>query len=197
MAFFQSRTGRTVNGSEENSFATNFRSLPDNTQAPAAIKKFVVQEYQGDIYYQIVWQLVDGDFKGAEVKQTIKPFDQDDIKAERALNMMYRIFTIGGLRTDFQDMPVNEDLAALKGKIMAIKIGNGIIGGEERTWVREVWRDGELETTTGETKVRTGTPSLPVSGTGIPPSPVVDSALSRNSQRQSAVPNLAEDDIPF
>ena len=191
MSFFQSKTGRPVNGSEENSFASNFRSLPDNTQAPAVIKRFAVQEYQGDTYYQIHWQLVDGDFKGSEVKQTIKPFEQDDNKAERALNMMFRIFTIGGLRTDFQDMPTNNDLAPLKGKIMSIKIGNGIIQGDERTWVREVWREGELDTVTGETKVvsNTATPAQPRPGQ-------VDSALSRNAQR-SAAPSLAEDDVPF
>lgn len=196
MAFFQSRSGRPVNGSEENSFATNFRSLPDNTQAPAVIKKFIVAEYKEDVYYQIVWQLVDGDFKGAEVKQTIKPFESDDNKAERALNMMFRIFTIGGLRTDFQDMPTNNDLAPLKGQIMAIKVGNGIIQGEERTWVREVWKEGELETCTGETKVRTGTPSLPTNADGVPLPPLSDNAFSRNNQRNAAQ-NLADDDVPF
>lgn len=196
MAFFQSRTGRPVNGSEENSFATNFRSVPDNTQAPAVIKKFSVQEYQGDTYYQVIWQLIDGDHKGAEVKQTIKPFEQDDNKAERALNMMFRIFTIGGLRTDFQDMPINEDLAPLKGQIMAIKIGNGIIQGEERTWVREVWKEGDLETVTGETKVASST-ATPAQPRNQQTPGQVDSALSRNSQRQAAAPSLADEDVPF
>lgn len=190
MSFFQSRTGKTINGSEENSFATNIRHLPDNTQAPAVIKKFTVQEYQGDTYYQIIWQLVDGDFKGSEVKQTIKPFEQDDNKAERALNMMFRIFTLGGLKTDFQDMPVNNDLAPLKGQIMAIKIGNGIIQGEERTWVREVWKEGELETCTGSTKIVTHAPSKQSENSA----PAGDNAFARNPKGAAS---LVEDDVPF
>lgn len=197
MSFFQSRSGNPINGKEENAFAqSSFRNLPDNTQARAAIKRFTLQDYKGDLSYQIVWHLLDGDFKGAEVKQSIRPFEDDAVKADRALNMMFRVFTIGGLRTDFIDMPNNDDLAPLRGCIMSIKIGNGIIQGEERTWVREVWREGDLETCTGETRVRNEPPAQPHHDMNTPPlsSYASDSALTRNASRAVTVP---DDSLPF
>ena len=194
MGFFNSRTGAPITGDEASSFSGNFRALPDNTQAPAMLKSFVEAEYQGEKFYQLIWKLVDGDFKGAEVKQRITPFDMDDVRAQRSMNMMMRIFKLCGHRTDYENPPTNSDLAPIKGQIMAIKIGNGIIQGEERTWVREVWKEGELETCTGETKVVTGKPS------SSPKSdPSTESAFDRENRRkaEAAKGTDLEDDIPF
>lgn len=190
MSLFKSRTGAPVTGSESNAFAGNLSHLPDNTQAQAMIKSFTVQEYQGEIFFQIIWKLVDGEFKGAEVKQRITPYDADDNRAQRALNMLYRIFTICGHRTDYEETPTDSDLAEMKGTICAIKAGNDIIQGTERTWIREVWSEGKLETITGETKVVTAKPDAPLKEK-------VETAFDREAARKSAAPSLADNDIPF
>jgi hypothetical protein len=189
MSFFTSRTGKEITGSEENSFTSNFRSLPDNTQAVAMIKSFKENEYLGDKFYQIIWKLLDGDFANSEVKQSIRVFDADDYKAQTALNMMFRIFKLCNHTKEYTNPPTNEDLAELRGCILSIKIGNGIIGDRDTTWVREVWKEGEIETCTGETKIVTSAPSQ----TSHDREPM-DSALSRNAQAKQSAP---DDDIPF
>lgn len=189
MSFFKSRTGAPINGSEENSFTTNFRSLPDNTQAVAVIKSFTLKEYMGDKNYQVIWKLVDGDFKGAEVKQSIRPFEDDDNKAQRALNMMYRLLRLADHPIDFRDAPTDSDLATMKGKIFSIKTGFGIIQGEERTWVREVWRQGDIETCTGDTK--------PASVIPTSQNNAVHNEQSALERHNKLISNTDDSDIPF
>lgn len=192
MSFFTSRTGAKITGDSNSSFANNFPHLPDNTQACAMIKAFTQEEFQGELFYQVIWLLVDGDFKGATVKQRITPFDLNDTRAQRALNMMMRIMVFCEHPTEFHNPPSNADLAPMHGKILSIKIGNGIIQGEERTWVREVWKEGQLPTVTGETKVMTSKPSEP--------KPAINneqSAFDRERQRKNTTDNVLTDDIPF
>lgn len=188
MGFWDSRTGAPITGDESSSFAGNFRHLPDNTVATAIIKSFLPTEYQGDKSYQIIWQLIDGDFKGSQAKQRLEVYHADDAKAQRSLNMFMRICKLCDYKLEHSMAPQPEDLAPMKGKILCIKIGNGFIQGEERTWVREVHAEGALETSTGSTPIVTGTPDKK---TQTP-----ESALQRNS----AGKKTSEDelnDIPF
>ena len=110
------------------------------------------------------------------------------------MNMLYRIFTLAGHRTDYEDLPTNEQLSVMRNTILSIKVGNGIIEGQDRTWVREVWKEGDLEICTGETKVTTGTPR-----TSTPaPSADTESAFDRQRKREAAAATgQLEDDIPF
>lgn len=194
MSFWKSRTGTSITGDEASSFAGNsgkFRSLPDNTIATAMIKNASLNEYNGEKCYQIVYGLVDGDFKGAEVKQRISPFDIDDKRAERNLNMFMRLFKLCDIKLTHDEAPTDIDMAPLRGKLLCIKIGNGIIQGQDRTWVREVHLSGTLETITGNTQIRTVHPELPVMQTQSVNG--VESALTRN---KNVVPEM-DDDIPF
>lgn len=147
---FTSRFGRQITGSEQASFSSVSSHIPNNTQACAMIKSFKINQFEGEHVFQILWKIIDGDFANKIVKQTIKPFEKKDSAAERHLNMLYRIFLLCGHRTDYMGMPDNDDLAKMNGNVLSIKIGNGIIQGQERTWVREVWHEGEIETKTGE-----------------------------------------------
>lgn len=187
---FKSRTGAAITGDESAAFSGNFATLPDNTQAPAMIKSFTVKEYDGETYFQLIWKLVDGDFKNAEVKQRITPFDVDDNRAQRNMNMLYRIFGLLNHKTDYIELPTDSDLAVMRGQVLDIKIGNGYIQGENRTWVREVWKSGELEVCTGETKVVTSKPS------GEPVRE--ESMLEREARRKADASTTGRDDgIPF
>lgn len=198
MSLFKSRTGADITGSDANSFSGNFKPLPDNTQATAAIKTFTIQEYEGETFFQVIWKLIDGEFKGSEVKQRIAPFDRDDNRAQRALNMLYRIFKLLGHRTDYEDVPTNEDLASMRNGILSIKIGNGVIEGQDRTWVREVWREGQLDVVTGETKETGSKPRTSAPSQSPAAASDQDSAFDRERKRREAAKNeLPDDDIPF
>lgn len=194
MSFWQTRTGNKIDGSDANSFSSNFKSLPDNTVATAMVKSVLLNEYNGEKYYQLIWKLIDGEFESAEVKQRITPYDVDDNKAQRSLNMLMRLFKLSEVKLTHSEEPQDEDLAPMKNKIMCIKIGNGIIQGEERTWVREVHKKGELETCTGNTIVNTARPESQ-SKVAQQDDLFNDSALSRNKSNPE-VDNI-DDDIPF
>lgn len=184
MSFWQSRTGREITGDEQSSFVGNFRAIPDNTVVTAIIKNFSMQTSQiGEMYHQIVWTLVDGDFAGAEVKQSLNTQQQNDAKAQRALNMFMRVLKLCNVTLAHNDTPNDGDLAPCKGKILCIKIGNTVIEGRDITYVKEVHKEGALATITGETKpqkVVTSTPELPGG----------DSALTSYSRAK-------EGDVPF
>lgn len=144
MSFFTSTTGRVVDGSDAKAFSNAFPSLPDGLCAPACIKKFTQEEYEDEIYYQVIWSILEGEFKGCSVKQRITVYDANPDKAERALNMMYRIFKLCDHKTDYVDAPDSVDLLPMTNKMCDIKIGNGVIEGVDRTWVREVHELGKL-----------------------------------------------------
>ena len=178
MSFWQSKTGEPITGNEGDSFVSYFASIPDNTQADAVIKAFEPREYNESKNYQVIWSICSGDFSGCLVKQTINPFDQDAAKSQRALNMMMRFYKLTDYKPTHNNAPSKEDLLPMIGKKFSIKIGNGIIQGKDKTWVREIHAADKLEVKTGHTNVTTGFP---------------DSALSRNSR-------VADDvsvDIPF
>jgi len=187
MKFWSSRTGAEITGDENNSFSGNFKNMPDGTIASATIRKFIVNTTQeNDVQFQIFWKLIDGDFKGGEVKQTLKPYATDDIAAQRFLNMFMRIYKICGVKPTHENEPTNDDLSEFQGHILCIKIGNGVIEGAERTWVREVHAENAYPTETGNVVAHVGQPkqnnsetkatasvdsrktSLPNDGSGIP-----------------------------
>ena len=181
--FFVLSTGDKPTGSEAASFASNFIQVPDNTTANAKVKSFEPKEFESSKSYQIVWELLDGEFKGALVKQSITPFADDAKKADRAKEMFVRLYNLCELKPKHANEPTKEDLMAFIGKSCCIKAGNGVIQGVERTWVREVHAMNHLPSETGHTAVTIGIPSAHI-----------DSAYSRNPRVQEA---SLTDDIPF
>lgn len=141
-------------GKPEDAFTDSFTIVPDGTQANAMISSAKVSVYNDgektDI--KIYWKLVDGDFKGSVIKQTIKVFDSKDDKRLKALNMLKLIMDLCGFRPSHGGDPSDEDLAELKGNICGIKIRQwqmqneqtGIWG--EGNWVSEVHKDIEVLT---------------------------------------------------
>src|SRR3990167_9544029 len=130
MSFWQSKTGKAITGNEEDSFAGGFKIIPDGTTAPAMIKTFLVNEADAmNPFYEIQWKLVDGEYKGAQVRQKITCFDSKPEKAERALNMMMRLFKLLGVKPT-EGAPTEEDLAPMQGKILGIKIQEWAMDGK-------------------------------------------------------------------
>jgi hypothetical protein len=180
-SFWQLSTGEKPLGDEASSFAANFAPVPDGTLCDAVISSFDERTYNDELQYSVVWQIVNGEFGGVMVRQTIAPFAYDAKKADRAKNMMKRLYDLCSVVPKHNNPPTTEELAVFIGKKCFIKIGNGIIEDREKTWVREIHAAGKSEPKTGHTEVAKGYPSA------------VESAFSRNG---AADVNL-ESDIPF
>jgi hypothetical protein len=188
MSFYQSLTGKPIDGLPENTFAAVFELIPNGTQAPAMIKTFELKEpAEFDAHYQIVWKIVDGEFKGREVRQSIKAFDSNPDKKDRALNMMVRLFKLCEYRPSHQNAPTNQDLIPCLNKVFGIKIQEWSIvkpdgSISEGNWVSEVHKsDAEFPTVTGVKIIKT------------PKSSGIESALTRNAVHREEL----SDDIPF
>ncbi len=178
--FWSLSTGEKPSGSEAASFVSNFMHVPDNTQANAKIKSFAPKEFDGQKSFQVIWELVDGEFCGALIKQSLTPYAAEPQNADRAKEMFVRLYNLCDLKPKHANEPSKEDLLVFNGKRASIKIGNGLIRGVERTWVREVHSAGHLPVETGHTHVVIGTP--------------IESALTRNA-RGSVSETM--DDLPF
>ena len=123
MSFWQTRSGKPVTGSEEDSFTGDFPSIPNGTTARAKIKKYEQGiSFNDEPNYQITWEITDGEFKGRLLKQNLDVFSSDDKRADRAINMKRRIYEISGYAPTHDNSPSNEDLKPMIGKHAGIKI---------------------------------------------------------------------------
>lgn len=140
MSFWSSFSGDIIDGSEERSHSKGFELIPNNTTASSIIKKSELLKIQdsNDKFYQITYQLIDGDFKGSFVQQKIKCFDHDDKKRDRNLNMLFRLFKLCNYKPDHNSEPNNDDLINLNGNHIGIKIREWEYDGKQGNWVSEI-----------------------------------------------------------
>lgn len=176
MTFWESQSGTKIDGSAESSHVQQFKVIPDNTRAIVSIKDVQLRNIQGDEFYQATYKIIDGDFKGEEVRHKIKAFDNDKKKRDREVNMLMRLFRLCGKQPVGNTAPGNDDLAQLKGSVIGIKIQEWFFDGKEGNWVSEIHpSDGY------------------VSETGKKAEHDLSSAFSRNEARNSGIDN----DVPF
>lgn len=193
--FWQSGTGKKINGTADEAFLGDFRLIPDGTVADAVIKKFVIVEktndYTGvtDKYFEITWKLVSGDFKSREVSQKIKTFSGKPEAIDRNLNMLMLVMKLCDFKLTHSNVPVNEELAAMVNKTLTIKI---------REWHMPK-TDGSMMEGNHVSEVHPLEAIPTETGTLLPVHEKAsvskaDSALSRNPRVNEAELN---DDIPF
>ena len=137
-----------------------------------------------DKFYQVIYKLLDGDYKSREVTQKIKCFDGKPEQIQRNLNMLKLVMQLCELKPSTAKAPMDLELLPMLGKILSIKIGEWSMpkndgGMMEGNFVREVHPTGSLATETG---VKAEVVHRPT-----------DSALNRNA----ALLELADDGIPF
>ena len=196
MAFWDSRIeGQVISGDLKDAILPDFELIPNNTTAPAQIKSFeLVSKKVNDKdtdFYEVVYKITSGDFKGREVTQKIKAFDDKDTIAQRALNMLKLIYTLCKHVPKHSGVPTNEDHLPLVGKILGIKIGewsmprtnpkpdqSPFLTGNNVTEVHAITADFVTET-----GVKKELPKVTSS--------TVDSAFSRNER------NVDPNDVPW
>jgi hypothetical protein len=156
MSFWKSKTGGVIDGSVEHSHAVFFPIIPDGTTATASIKQVELKNFNGESFYQVTYKLIDGDFKGREVRQKIKCFNPDDKKRDRAVNMLMRLFNICGLTPTHLEAPKPDDFIPMAGKIVGIKIQEWADDGKEGNYVSEIYApDTKFVVATGVKMVHT------------------------------------------
>lgn len=158
MSFWTSRTGLEIDGSDKNAFNDSFATIPDGTMAPAMIKTFELQESeQWGPRYSIRWRIMEGDFKGREINQSIYAFADKPEKVDKALNMLMRVYKLCDHKPTHKDAPTTQDLSPMQGKMCGIKIAM-LIGkedGKERNYVSEVHSLAGFEAKTGAPVAKT------------------------------------------
>ncbi len=173
MSFWQGQAGKTLTGSAEDSFSGGFTPIPDGTIAVAMVQSFELSENDGfDPRYQVKWKIADGDFKNRQIFQNIFAFDKDPERAEKAKNMLMRIYKLCSHQPTHSNAPTNADLAPMQGSLCTIKIG------------MYVGKDGKKRNSLEE-----------VHESSYAPEGLFDSALSRN--KTPGAPSLDLDDVPF
>lgn len=191
--FWTSGSGLQPTGETHKAFVPEFSTIPNNTTAVAQIKAFEVVNKQingiQQKFLQITWKIANGDFKGREVNQKIKPFEGSPEQIDRALNMLKLVMDLCEIKPTHAGEPTNQDLMKMHGKVCGIKIrewsmpkedGSGM---REGNFVAEVWPAKDF-------KVETG---IKMETTVISHS--IDTAFSRNP-RSINLDDL-DQDLPF
>lgn len=187
MSFWSLSTGASPDGSESSSHTSSFKVIPDGTLSIGKIKEFVIDKNkEGQPFYKCVYKLTDGDFKNREVIHKIKCFDSKATIADRAINMMKRLYDLSGLKPSHSEAPTDSDLAQFKGKDIGIKIAEWNMVNPDGTfsegnYVSGIFSPVGFECSTGVKMETVGHP--------------IDSALSRNSR--ISTPPIDNSDIPF
>ena len=186
-----SGTNELPSGKPEDAFIGDFTVIPEGSIASAMIKSFTLIDQENkrtggnDKFYQIVWKLLDGDFKSREVIQKIKCFDGKPEQIQRNLNMLKLVMQLCNFKPTHNEAPKDIELIPMLNSIAVIKIGEWSMpkndgGIMEGNFVREVHPAGSL---VAETGIKAEVVHRPT-----------DSALNRYSGHQDLAPS---DDIPF
>lgn len=75
MSFWKLSSGQQPSGTAEASHTGSFGTIPEGTQAPAQIKEMMLMEPTNSYhyrFYEVIFKLSSGDFKGREVRMKIK-----------------------------------------------------------------------------------------------------------------------------
>jgi len=190
MSFWNSPLNKSLTGNQEESFLSDFSSIPDGSIVDAFVKSFLLVDtdttYGKKKFYEIKWRISSGTYKNREVSQKIKCFDGTNESIHRNLNMLKLVMELFEFKPMHANAPTDADLAPMQGRVATIKIaewelttqdGKNLTGNN----VTEVHAAGSVANEVGVKKVTQV-------ATGVPMS-----ALQRNA-------NLAldlNDDIPF
>lgn len=93
MSFFQLSDGAQLDNTGEFELAGNIAVIPDNTQVKAFIDEAKWDEYEGDRYVNIRWNIVDQEYNGRKIYQKVRVCDTDSKKRDKAIRMLAAIDT--------------------------------------------------------------------------------------------------------
>src|ERR1700679_4305101 len=126
--FWNSGSGREITGKPEDAFLKDYSIIPDGTIANSKIIKFCLVNKLNSYtqieekYYEIIFKMVDGDFKNREVGLKLKVFDKKPETVDRNLNMLKLIMDLCVFKPSHNNAPGDNDLVPMIGKMVSVKI---------------------------------------------------------------------------
>lgn len=159
-----------ADGDEKKAFSTGFQPLPDGTEAIAQLDKAEFDE-SGKFgpLYNLTWKIVDGEYTNRLVFQALGVFDQDEVRATRAKNLLMYLFKLFNVSVPAR-APTTQDLSTMVGRLALIKVGVWVNKeGKAKNVINEIHTHGDAQLS------------------------AIESAFSRNPVNNTK----PEDDIPF
>ena len=118
----------------------DFKVIPDNTSVTAIIEDAKWDEYEGDRFIKLTWQIIAGEYKGQKIFHKVKVEDTDPKKRDRQIKMLIAIdANAGGKLAQLGREPTDDDLVMhLSNKPMAIVLMIWDMNGKTGNWVSKV-----------------------------------------------------------
>jgi hypothetical protein len=198
--FWKSGTGKKLTGTPKDSFIADFTLIPNGTIANGIIKQFElvdkIADYGHKKYYEVIYKLLDGDFKGRQVSQKIKCFDGKPESIDRNLNMLMLVLKLCEFTPSHKGAPTNEEIAALQGKMAEIKIGEWDLEKKDKSGF--IYGNKVVEVHPYDSMpIETGVKIVYAEVTSKPAKPEQEQRLDSAFSRNAALAPVLDDDIPF
>jgi|SRR5690554_989174 len=98
MSFWNTSNNAPVQATQSFEMTTDLEPIPANTVLRSIITEAKWDEYQGDRYISIRWDVIDGPHKGRVIFQKIRAADADPKKRDKAIMMLAAIDANAGGR---------------------------------------------------------------------------------------------------
>lgn len=129
-----------LNTTGEFDAAPTIEPIPEGTQVIALATEAGWEEYQGENFIKVTWEVVQGEHKGRKVFHKLKLEEPDSSKREKAIRMFAAIDSnFGGHIVKLDMKPTTEDMGIYwLNKPIALKLGVWDIDGKTGNWVQAV-----------------------------------------------------------
>ena len=98
--------------------------IPDGTIVPATISQAnAIEEYPIPPEYQFYWHILDGDYKGREVRQKIQYRDKNPKRADKDKAVLVFLYDLFKRTLPIDHFPTDHEIKWLQGWVATIEIG--------------------------------------------------------------------------
>ena len=141
MSIWKTKSGDKLAGDMASTSAPVFEMVPNGTKATCDIQSFEKKKFDdGSEIYQIVWRLLDTDYANYCVRHKLDVYSDTEKKADRARNMMYRIFKLAGITPQNPELdPTDADLAKFLGLKYGVLFMEWEDQGKRGNWVNAIY----------------------------------------------------------
>lgn len=133
MGFFTLSDGNIATGNEDKAHFQGFRVIPDGSKVLATITEISKKEGRKANYYEIIWTVSEGQYKGSRVRQSIFPWASDEKASDRAKEMFFRVHRCCGVLPP-ENEPTSYELSLLINKKCGIKVSEAQYEDNKGVW---------------------------------------------------------------
>jgi hypothetical protein len=140
MSIFSLSTGKKAESTGSAELGGSSEPIPEGTKVRAIITEAKWDEYQGERFIKLRWDVVSGEFAKRVIFHKVKVYEPDPKKADKHRLMLAAIdFNCGGKLSKIDGEPSEIDLIkCLSNKPMVIRLGVWTIDGKSGNWLQAV-----------------------------------------------------------